>query len=120
MPRFKNGLAKVGRVYHYKFEFRGRAHHGSTGCETRAAAEQVLQQLRNNLALEAAGVRQAPRALPTLAKTLEDWTRAQHGASAERHVANVRSAILLHLKPLLQLQLGGSTTRWWRTPGPPT
>ena len=106
MPRFKNGLAKVGRVYHYKFEFRGRAHHGSTGCETRAAAEQVLQQLRNNLALEAAGVRQAPRALPTLAKTLEDWTRAQHGASAERHVANVRSAILLHLKPLLQLQLG--------------
>ena len=71
----------------------------------RAPAQQVLQQLRHNLALEAAGVIQAPKNLPTLAKVLEDWTKAQHGASAERHVANVRGAILLHLKPLLQLRL---------------
>jgi hypothetical protein len=55
MPKFRAGLAKTGRVYHYKFEVRGRAYHGSTGCETRAGAEAVLRQLRDDAALRARG-----------------------------------------------------------------
>jgi len=105
VPKFKNGLAKVGQRYHYKFEFKGKAYHGSTGCDTRAAAEEVLRQIRTNAALEAVGARVAPREVPTLAAVLEAWAKAQTGVATERHVENVRTALTLHMKPLLRLRL---------------
>lgn len=117
MPRFRNGLAKVGRVYHYKFSLYGKDYHGSTGCETKEAAEQVLRRMRENLAFGKVGL-PPHKVMPTLAQTLEDWTRAQAGVSVERHVANVRSAILLHLNPLLSLtlnQLGNQVVEDART-----
>ena len=82
MPKFRNGLAKIGRVYHYHFTQDGRTLSGSTRCEHHSAAEAWLQQFRENLALEKVGLR-AARALPTLAQTLEEWTRAQTGAAAK-------------------------------------
>lgn len=36
--KFRAGLAKVGRVYHYKFVIKGREYYGSTRCELRAGA----------------------------------------------------------------------------------
>jgi len=104
MPKFRNGLAKVGHVYHYKFNQDNEPYHGSTGCEHRAAAEAWLQKFRENLALEKIGLRTA-QALPTLAQTLEEWTRAQTGAAADRHLVNVRSSLELHLQELLPLLL---------------
>jgi len=109
MPKFRNGLAKVGRVYHYSFKFKGRPHHGSTRCESRAAAELFLRKLRDDLALEKVGIR-AAAVLPSLAQTLEDWDRAQTGAAADRHRANVRSSLELHLQDLLPLPLDQVTT----------
>jgi len=52
MPKFRNGLAKVGRVYRYNFSQGGRTYGGSTRCEHRFAAEQFLRKFRDNLALE--------------------------------------------------------------------
>jgi site-specific recombinase XerD len=109
MPKFRNGLAKVGRVYHFKFTQDGQPYGGSTRCEHRGAAEAWLQQYRENLALEKVGLRSA-RALPTLAQTLEEWTRAQTGAVADRHLVNVRSSLELHLQTLLSLTLDQITT----------
>ena len=109
MPKFRNGLAKVGRVYHYHFTQNGRTVHGSTRCETRGAADQVLQKLRHDLAMEQVGLKIA-RVLPTLARTLEDWSTAQAGAATERHLVNVRGSLELHLKALLPLTLDQITT----------
>ena len=109
MPKFRNGLAKVGSVYHFKFTQNGHPYGGSTRCERRATAEVWLQKYRENLALERVGIR-AARALTTLAQTLEEWDRAQTGATADRHRANVRSSLQLHLQDLLPLPLDQITT----------
>lgn len=109
MPKFKHGLAKVGRVYHFHFQQDARTHHGSTKCETRAAAEAWLRQHRENLAMERVGLKTA-RIIPSLAQTLQDWTRAQAGAATERHITNVRSSLELHLQALLPLPLDQVTT----------
>jgi len=109
MPKFRNGLAKVGRVYHYHFTQGGRTYGGSTRCEHRSAAEAWMQRFRENLAMEQVGIRMA-RALPTLAQTLEEWNRAQTGAAADRHRANVRSSLELHLVELLLLPLDQIST----------
>ena len=111
MPKFRNGLAKVGRYYHFNFEMFGRSYHGSTRCEHRSAAEMVLQKKREDLALQRAGVVVLRREVPTLAQTLEDWTRAQAGAASERHILNVGSAIQLHLQKLLPLPLDQLTNQ---------
>ena len=105
MPKFRNGLAKVGRVYHFHFQQGGRTYHGSTGCEHRSAAELVLQKRREDLALARAGVLVLKKDVPTLAKALEKWCAAQKGAATEDHIGNVRTALQLHLKPLLALPL---------------
>lgn len=109
MPKFRNGLAKIGRVYHYHFTLYGRTFGGSTRCEHRNSAEAWLQRYRENLAMEKVGLRTA-QALPTLAQTLDEWTRAQTGAAAERHLVNVRSSLELHLQELLPLSLDEIST----------
>ncbi len=90
MPKFKNGLAKVGRVYHYKFEFRGKPYHGSTGCETRSAADVVLRKLREDAALRAMGIRPETDA-PTLEEVAREWAHVQElrKGIGTTHVRNV-------------------------------
>nr|WP_320131961.1 site-specific integrase [uncultured Holophaga sp.] len=113
MPKFKNGLAKVGRVYHYKFSFQGVSHHGSTGCETLDAAKAWLRKFRDDLAMEAAGIAVEGRGktAPTLRAVLDEWTTAQAGAATDRHIRNVRDAVRLHLQELLELPIDQITTR---------
>lgn len=109
MPKYKNGLARVGRVYHFHISQHGKTHHGSTRCESRATAEAWLRAYRERLALGQVGV-QVDRPAATLAQVLEDWTQAMTGAAVDRHVANVRSALQLHLQDLLPLPLDQVTT----------
>jgi integrase len=109
MPSYKNGLAKVGRVYYMKFKFKGAVIHESTGCEHKAAAELVLKRRREDLALRAAGLLSS-RDLPTLEETLKSWCGAQEGVMVPAHIGNVRSAILLHMRSLLPMRLDEITT----------
>ena len=104
-PKFRNGLAKIGRVYYFHFSFAGKSYHGSTGCEHRTSAEQVLQKKREDLALARAGVLVLRKDIPTLSKALDKWCAAQKGAATDEHIYNVRTALQLHLKPLMHLQL---------------
>jgi len=60
--------------------------------------------MRENIAMVRVGLKPM-KDVPTLAATLEDWTRAMAGVADPRHIANVRGAILLHLRPLLALPL---------------
>jgi integrase/recombinase XerC len=109
MPSFRNGLAKVGRVYYMKFKYKGQTIHESTGCEHKVAAEQVLKRKREDLALQAAGIL-AARDTPTLKDALSSWCAAQEGVMVPAHIGNVRSAIQLHLKNLLTMRLDEITT----------
>lgn len=104
MPKFKNGLAKMGRVYHFKFEYKGKAYHGSTGCETRTAAEQYLRQQRENAALRHVGIQPACDA-PTLEKVAREWHKAQvlrkgEGTSHARNVMGHVEAYMDEMKTL--------------------
>ena len=105
MPKFRNGLAKVGRVYHYKFGYKGKDHHGSTGCETRAAAEAVLRQLREDAALRAAGIRPASDS-PTLQDLATEWHKAQVLRKGEgtTHARNVVGHVAAWMGELQQLR----------------
>jgi integrase len=57
---FKNGLKKVGRVWHYKFKMHGELHHGSTRCESIQDARRVLDALRAEKAKQPFGLGEPP------------------------------------------------------------
>ncbi len=109
MPSYKNGLAKVGRVYYMKFKYKNQTIHESTGCEHKATAEQVLKRKREDLALQAAGLISAIDT-PTLGDALNSWCTAQENVMVPAHIGNVRAALQLHFKNLLPLRLNEITT----------
>ena len=110
MPKFRNGLAKVGRVYHFKFRSKGKDHHGSTGCETRSAAEAWLRQEREDAALRAKGIRPASDA-PTLAQVAREWHKAQVLRKGERstHARNVMGHVDTWLSALAETRVSEIT-----------
>lgn len=111
MPKFKNGLAKVGRFYYFKFQGKdGKPYHGSTGCETRAAAEMVLRQKREDAALRALGIQPASDA-PTLAAVATEWHKAQVLRKGEgtTHARNVTGHVAAYMAELQDLRVSEIT-----------
>lgn len=110
MSKFRNGLAKVGRVYHFKFRYKGKDYHGSTGCEHRSTAESYLRKTREEAALRHLGIRPASEA-PTLASVAREWHKAQVLRKGERstHARNVLGHVDTHLAPLADLRVSEIT-----------
>lgn len=94
---YVRGLAKVGRVYHYRFSIRGRVFHGSTFCESRETAAQWLRVFRDEIALNSKGIHRAP----TLEALLSQWEGAVTHVLSAAHVSRVVRQIQKHFRNLM-------------------
>lgn len=88
MPkRFRDGLAKHGETFHYRFWHRGTLYIGNTQCRSLDAAEEWLAGFRDQLALERVG---GQRQI-TFGKLVAEWLEVHknvHSASHLRGVSN--------------------------------
>lgn len=98
MPKFKNGLARVGKVYHYCFTIERRQFKGSTRAQDRATAEKVLAQKRKDALL---GPESQPQPIPTLGTLADAWVESYQRSLSKRHVEIVGSCAKVWLKPEL-------------------
>lgn len=57
---YKNGLARVGRFWHYQFRWKGQKVQGSTGLEKKADAVAWLATFRQQIAMGQVGLAAAP------------------------------------------------------------
>lgn len=80
MPRFKNGLSRVGEVYHYCFRVNGTQFKGSTRAQDRATAEKVLAQKRKEALL---GPENLPQPIPTLGALVDAWVASYKASLPE-------------------------------------
>lgn len=105
MPKFRNGLAKVGDYYHYKFTLKKKQHHGSTGHTRLDAAKEWLRVLREDMVNEAAGI--TPRAkVPTLGEAVDQWeAEAKALGKSASHIRNTTKDIRKHFADLLETRL---------------
>ena len=92
MAGFKNGLQKVGDIYHYCFRINGRQFKGSTRARDLSTARKVLETKRQEALI---GKPQTPKVVPTVAALVQDWlaTHAQTASSGHRkgveHIARI-------------------------------
>jgi len=103
---WKNNLSKVGNFWHYRFEFDGQVHHGSTRCQTLEEAKKWLRAFRNGLALREVGV----RATPTLETIVKSWKEAHSKSVSPKHLHYVTATAESHFADLLKLRLNQITT----------
>lgn len=95
---FKDGLRKVGKVYHYQFRVHGKPIHGSTRCTDLASAKAVLEEVRQQAIEE--------HYRPGLATTVKDgvkcWlTYLRNKGRSIRHQALAAEAMQQVLLPEL-------------------
>ena len=98
MPRFKNGLSRVGKVYHYCFRVNGTQYKGSTRATDRATAEEVLANLRKAALL---GPQAVPEPTPTLQALVESWLTSHRATFSRRHIELVESCAKVWLVPAM-------------------
>jgi integrase len=103
MPRYINGLAKVGRVYHFNIWQNGKGFHGSTRCETLAAAKEYLRVFRDTLAVAKVGGQTGW--VPTLGEALARWLAATDGQVVAKHRDQVQQHVQLYLADLIDVRL---------------
>lgn len=109
MAKFRDGLAKDGRIYVFRFWFKGRIHKGSTGCQDKDSAALWLKAYRDALSLKTVGISGDP--VYTLKETLDAWVKTHTNTRAKSYVNGVESVIRLHCVPLHNLPLKAITTR---------
>jgi len=56
MAKFRNGLGRVGRFWHYCFKVEGKVFRGSTHVTDHATAEKILADKRREVALSMRGL----------------------------------------------------------------
>jgi len=98
VPHFKNGLCRVGKVYHYCFKINNRQYKGSTRATDRATAESVLELKRKEALL---GPQAIPTPMPTMQKLIEAWMASHKGVLSKRHIEIVDSCAKVWLLPRL-------------------
>lgn len=98
MPKFKNGLARVGDVYHYCFRVNGRYLRGSTRAHDRATAEKVLSEIRRRSLLGADAIPIEP---PTIQELVRVWIQNHQSALSVQHVHNIEQITRDWLLPII-------------------
>lgn len=98
MPRFKNGLARAGEVYHFCFRVNGTQYKGSTKARDRATAEQVLATKRREALL---GPQDAPVPIPTLRCLIQAWQASYKSTFSQRHLEIVETFARIWINPEL-------------------
>lgn len=107
MPkRFRDGLAKHGETFHYRFWHRGTLYIGNTQCRSLDAAEEWLAGFRDQLALERVG---GQRQI-TFGKLVAEWLEVHKNVHSASHLRGVSGASRSYLAPFLNLKLDQVTT----------
>jgi len=96
MPHFKNGLCRVGKVYHYCFTINSQQFKGSTRATDRATAEAVLAIKRKEAIL---GPQAIPEPMPTFKKLVGAWLTSHRHSLSKRHVEIVENCAKVWLLP---------------------
>ncbi len=108
-PAFRNCLAKVGKVWHFRFKIGKKPQHGSTFCQDKESAVIWLKAHRDSLNLKTVGISADPAY--TLKETLDEWVKTHRRTRAKSYVDGVESVIRLHCVPLHDVPLRAITTR---------
>lgn len=98
MPTYKNGLARVGKVYHYCFRINGEQFKGSTRATDKATAEKLLAKARQDALL---GPQEEPQPIPTLSKLIEAWLASYERTYSPRHIESVKGFAKRWINPAL-------------------
>ena len=96
MAGFKNGLQKVGDVYHYCFRVHGRQFKGSTRAHDLSTAKKVLEEKRQEAIL---GKPAAPKEAPTVAALVNEWLASHSRTASARHLQSVELMSRIWLTP---------------------
>lgn len=96
MPTFKNGLARVGKVYYYCFRVNGTQFKGSTRATDRATAEKVVEAKRREALT---GPAPKPVAIPTVKKLIESWVDSYRSTYSARHIESVEGFAKVWINP---------------------
>lgn len=94
--QYRDGLARVGERYHYRFRWKGTIYQGSTGLTRRADAVEWLRLYRDNLAKGVVGM--APT--PSVKRAFESWDETTRGKVSQAHRDRAGRAIRLHVLPV--------------------
>lgn len=100
---------KGRRCWYYKFEFQGTPYHGSTGCETRSAAEIWLRDFRDGLARGTVDSHNRSR-IPTLIEATNRMVADPTTGHSESHQQNVLGDVMAHMEALHHKPLDEITT----------
>lgn len=96
MAKFKNGLGRVGRWWHYCFKVNGKVYRGSTRVLDRATAERILQERRREVALEEKGLRSG---VPRVRDLLKLWLDSHRSIHSRKHLTSVEGIMRLWVLP---------------------
>ncbi len=86
MPRFRNGLSKVGKVYHFCFRINGEQFKGSTRAIDRESAEKVLAQKRKEALF---GPPEPKVVLPVMKDLIANWLETHRPTHSVQHLKSV-------------------------------
>lgn len=98
MAKFRNGLAKVGKVYHYCFTLHGKQFKGSTRATDRASAELVLASKRKEALL---GPQEKPLPALTVKELVAAWVASYRTTYSPRHIESVEGFAKVWILPAM-------------------
>ena len=98
MAGFKNGLQKVGEVYHYCIRINGKQYKGSTRAHDLQTAKKVLEDKRREAIL---GKAIAPKEAPTFSALVSEWLTTHSRTASARHLQSVELISRIWLTPYI-------------------
>ena len=96
MAGFKNGLQKVGDVYHYCFRIHSKQYKGSTRARDLQTAKKVLEEKRQEAII---GKPSQPQEAPIFAVLVKDWLTTHARTASARHLQSVELIARIWLTP---------------------
>ncbi|MFN7958730.1 MAG: site-specific integrase [Holophagaceae bacterium] len=98
MAKFRNGLGRVGKYWHYCFKVEGRVFRGSTHVTDHATAEKFLADKRREAALSTRGLFHR---MPTVRDLLKQWLEVHRTVFSAKHLISVEGCMRLWVLPRL-------------------
>ena len=86
MSKFRNGLSRVGDVYHYCFRINKQQYKGSTRATDRASAERVLQEKRKEALF---GPPEPKVVIPVMKDLITNWMETHRPTHSVQHLKSV-------------------------------
>lgn len=120
MSGWRNGLKKVGKVWHYRFKFRKQLCQGSTGLNNIDDARTWVEVLKRNLALEEVGIKSPPTVRQVFNSYVSRVTITEGQRAAVTHM--LRTWVLPHIGEKLVIEvshddINAISLAFMKTPG---